>query len=231
MPIKYALFQNHLTSDPDDYMAVVQDQDSKSKEEIIDDMISRGSTVTRAEALSVLEEFEASVERSLEDGFSINTPLFKISPSIQGVFYESDNFDRSQHYVRLNVTPGNRIGEIAGGIDVKKVNAVSPQPTLVSFKDVISGTSNETLTSGGVGEINGSLLKIDPSDAEQGVFMIATNGTATKADTIVRNKPSNVIFMIPGSLTAGEYRLEVRARLKGRKELKIGALSSPLQVL
>ena len=38
MSIKYALFSNHLTSDPDDYMAVVQGQESKTKEDLIDTM-------------------------------------------------------------------------------------------------------------------------------------------------------------------------------------------------
>ena len=93
MAIKYALFPNHLTSDPDDYMAVVQDQTSKTKEDLIDEMIGRGSTVTKAEALSVLEEFEAAVEEALSEGHSINTPLFRIGASIQGVFEgESDGF-------------------------------------------------------------------------------------------------------------------------------------------
>ncbi|WP_436517975.1 DNA-binding domain-containing protein [Ekhidna sp. To15] len=46
MSIKYALFPNNLTNDLDDYMAVVQDQTSKTKEDLIDTMIGQGSTVT-----------------------------------------------------------------------------------------------------------------------------------------------------------------------------------------
>lgn len=52
MTLKFALFENNLTSDPNDYMAVVQGLQSKTQEDVIDYMVSRGSTVTKAEALS-----------------------------------------------------------------------------------------------------------------------------------------------------------------------------------
>ncbi len=85
MALKYALFENHLTDDPSDYMAVVQLQASKSQEDVIDLMIGRGSTVTKAEALSVLEEYAAAIEQLLREGQALNTPLFNLSPTIKGV--------------------------------------------------------------------------------------------------------------------------------------------------
>lgn len=51
MALKYALFENHLTSDPSDYMAVMQNLQSKTQEDVIDLMISRGSTVTLSVAI------------------------------------------------------------------------------------------------------------------------------------------------------------------------------------
>lgn len=231
MAIKYALFPNHLTSDPDDYMAIVQDQDSKDKEAIIDEMIGRGSTVTKAEALSVLEEFEAAVERALDQGHSINTPLFRISASIKGVFYEQDHFDKSKHYVKLNVTPGARIGEIAEKLAVEKVDAKAAVPFIQNFKDIASDTTNEIMTPKGVGEITGSRLKIDESDPAQGIFFIDVDGKEKKSETLIRNKPANLIFMLPTGLAKGPCTVEVRAVYKNNKELRIGRLSSPLQIV
>ena len=180
----------------------------------------------------MLEEFEAAVEQALSDGHSINTPLFRIGASVQGVFEgETETFDRSKHYVRLNVSPGARIGEIAPNLSVEKVEASSPQPTPITFKDIVSGTTNETLSPSGVGEISGSRLKLDLGDEEQGVFFIDSDGTATKSATIIRNKPSNLIFMIPAGLPTGEYRVEVRARLRSGSALKSGRLDYQLQVL
>ena len=36
MALNYALFENHLTTDPTDYMAVVQNQQSKTQDDVID---------------------------------------------------------------------------------------------------------------------------------------------------------------------------------------------------
>jgi hypothetical protein len=58
MPLRYGLVENQLTSDPDDYMAVTLDNYTKGIDDIVERMISRGSTVTTAEALGTLEEFK-----------------------------------------------------------------------------------------------------------------------------------------------------------------------------
>lgn len=229
MSIKYALYPNHLTDDPEDHLAIVQDQNSRSIEDIIDIMINRGSTVTKADALSVIEEYEAAIAEVLNNGDSVITPLMKVSASIQGVFEdEFDAFDPSRHYVRLNVHPGERISEIAGNATVERIQASRPEPHPQVFKDVITDTTNESITSGGVGELRGSRLKVDPSDTDQGVFIIASDGAETRADTYIRNKPANLIFMIPDSLTSGDYELEVRATINDSDKIRSGHLDATL---
>ncbi|PAU94562.1 hypothetical protein CK503_07140 [Aliifodinibius salipaludis] len=231
MSIKYSLIPNNLTSDPEDHMAVVQDQTSRTIDDIIDEIADRGSTVTKADILSVVEEYQAVIAKFLEDGDSINTPLFRTSASISGVFEDqTDSFDRSRHYVRLNVNPGPRIGEISEDLPVEKVAATRVEPVLELFKDFASDTQNDTVTPGGAAELRGSHLKVDPSDANQGVFFIASDGTEIKADTIMRNKPANLIFMVPDTLTSGEYEVEVRAIPRGNTEVKTGQLDSVVVV-
>ena len=121
MPLKYALLENRLTEDPNDYLAKVQDLQSKSIDDIIDVMIGRGSTVTRAEALSVLEEYSAALEQLLRDGHSIHTPLFNLVPSIKGVFDDkNESFNSERHQVRVNVNPGTRLRQIESQIQVER---------------------------------------------------------------------------------------------------------------
>lgn len=232
MSIKYSLIPNHLTADPEDHMAVVQDQESRTIDDIIEEIAGRGSTVTKADILSVVEEYQAVIAKFLANGDSINTPLFRTSASISGVFTDqTDSFDRSRHYVRLNVNPGSRIGEIAEELPVEKVAAVKVQPTLEIFKDFGSDTQNETLTPGGAAEIRGSHLKVDPEAADQGVFFIAADGTETKADMLMRNMPAHLMFMVPGGLVSGEYDVEVRAILRDTTSIRTGRLDSVLVVL
>jgi len=49
MPIRYALYENNLTTDPHDYAAVVQISGAADLEAVAQRMIERGSTVTKAD--------------------------------------------------------------------------------------------------------------------------------------------------------------------------------------
>ena len=231
MAIKYALYPNHLTSDPEDHLAVVQDQNNRSIEDIIEVMIRSGSTVTKAEALSVIEEYEAAIVQLLSDGDSVNTPLMRITASIPGVFSDKfDNFDPARHYVRLNVNPGARVSDIIEDLEVEKVEASRPKPVPQVFLDIASDTTDESLTPGGAGELKGSRLKIDPAETDQGVFFIAADGTETRADTYIRNKPANLICMIPDGLASGEYKIVVRTMFRDTNDLRAGRLGSEVVV-
>lgn len=230
MSLKFALFENHLTSDPNDYMAVVQNLQSKTQEDVIDLMIGRGSTVTKAEALSVMEEYAASIEQLLKDGFSINTPLFNLSPSVKGVFYgPEENFNPAEHSVKINITTGTRLNSIGQQVSVERVEGSSPKPDPKYLYDHGSDTRNEVLTPGNIAQIRGSRLKFDPTDPQQGVYLVAADSTETKAVTVSRNMPSELDFLVP-PLAAGEYKVEIRAILYKGKELKKSNLPQLLTV-
>ncbi|WP_299460454.1 DNA-binding domain-containing protein [uncultured Microscilla sp.] len=230
MAIKYALYDNQMTSDPNDHMAQVQHDQTLSLDNIIETMIGRGSTITKAEALSVLEEFFDAITEAIKNGNAVNTELINISVSLKGVFTDSnDRYDNNRHHAKINIQAGTRLKKVLGELSFTKTEASKPVPTLLNFKDVASDSSNDTLTAGGVGQVNGSRLKIAIDDNDQGVFFIASNGTETKAPTIIRNKPSELIFMVPAGLASGSYKLEVRAKLGG-KGIRKGQLLDELVV-
>lgn len=231
MSVKYALFKNHLTPNPNDYTAVVQGNDSRTEEDVIDVMIGRGSTVTKAESLSVSEEKAAAIEDMLKQGYSINTPLFNVSISISGIFNgEDDRFDPERHQVKLNLTPGTRLKAITSQIAVERVSANKILPILRTFTDENSNTINANLSPGGAGQLSGDRLKVEMEDPKQGLFFVADDGTTTRTTQIIRNKPSELIFMIPSSLAPGTYRLEVRTIFSGNTDIRIGLLEAPLSV-
>lgn len=232
MSIKYSLFRNHLTADPNDYMAVVQDQTTRTIDDLIKIMLRRGSTVTEADIRAVLQNYKEAIAEVLENGDSVITDLFRITPSIPGVFTDqTDRFDPSRHYVSLNMNRGSIISEIARNLTVEKVEAVKPRPSLQVFKDVETDTTNEAITPGGPGELIGNRMKVsDSEDEQQGIFLIAGDGSETKAETIIRNKPANLIFIIPEELESGEYELEVRTTQKNGEALRSGRLDTILVV-
>lgn len=213
MPINYSLFENNLTSDPDDYMAMVQPVGTADLDVIIERMIKQGSTVTKADTLSVLEDYFTAVESMILEGMNVTTPIANFGASIRGVFNgQTDSFNKARHQITPTVNPGKRLRAIMAqkGQPVKR-EASKPAPNPLAYLDLASDTRNGTLTPGGMGQVTGHRLKFDAADPAQGVFFVDESGTAARAETYGRNKPAELLFMVPASLAVGDYTLEVRA--------------------
>jgi len=232
MALNYALYDNPITADLNDRMAVTQTNQTFTLEDVFDEMTRQGSTVTKAEGLAVFEEFSRGLERLLKNGNSVNTPLFNLNFSIAGVFDgDDDSFDASRHQVKLRINPGVRLRELENQVSVTKVTAEKRIPILVHYYDTNSETQDSVLSAGGGGRITGTNLKFDESDPAQGVFFVdISNGTVAKATSKpLRNKPGELIFINP-ALSAGSYRIEVRTIFIGGKDLRTGSLNTLLSV-
>lgn len=231
MKIKYYLVDNPMTEDPNDCRAQVTGYEAVSEEEIFNYITRKGSGITTAEVMGNYQEIIEAHEYFLELGYGINTKFLKVRPTIQGVFTDSnDSFDSSRHQIKFNSKLGKRYNQVAQNVKTEKVEPVSNAPVPYRFEDIASGTTNETLTPGGVADLTGTRLKFDEGDENQGIFFIATDGTSSKVSKVITKKNSQVVFMIPDALVAGEYTLEVRILPSGNKEIKKGVLEDKLSV-
>ena len=233
--LKYALRENLLTAAPDDFMAQVQDVRSYTLDEIIDAMMQKGSTLTRADVAAVLQIYDEVCASLIADGSALNTPLMNTSLSISGVFNgANDSFDKKRHTVNLNITAGTALKAALGKIKCEKTGTASTDPYITEVKDVVSGTVNAELTKGGVVQITGSRLKFDQKDAVQGIFFVPETEAPVRAAVIAENKPARLMAIIPADLEAGTYYIEVRTKMdtKGKtlKTLKTGKFNKPLTV-
>ncbi|PKQ62908.1 hypothetical protein BZG01_16625 [Labilibaculum manganireducens] len=229
MTLRYGLIPNHLTDDPDDYMGMVTDNETIGTEQIVEQMIGKGSTVTKAEALSVIEEFNYAVVQAVASGNNVNTELFKVYPSISGVFVnQSDSFDKSRHSIRLKLNAGSRLSEAVGNIELRKVEISVAQPVIQQFTDLKTKAVNETFSPGQIASLKGSLLKFDEEDADQGIFFISGDGVVTKVADVVKNKPSELLFFVPEVLKRGSFQVEVRVIFKNYKSMRSGRFLTDL---
>lgn len=230
MAIKYVLHPNPLTHDPDDHRAMIHHGDRYTMEDVIDRMISRGSTVTKADALSVIEEYEAAITELIAEGGRIHTPLFRINLSLAGTFDgPTDRFEPGRHRLNLNFKPGPRVEELHEQITLEKVTGSKRRPVLRTFTDVTTETTNEKLTPGGVGTIRGNWLKTNPGDPDQGLFIIGSDGSEVRVDEIIRNMPKELIVMVPETLPPAPLDVELRTRIRHSNGLRAGRLDHALQ--
>ncbi len=230
--ITYVLVENHLTDDPDDYMAMVKPSGTVTEEDVIDRMVQQGSTVTRADIVSVLENQYVAIEYLVLDGKHVNTPLANFGVSIKGVFdsYE-DTFDPARHQLRAIVSAGKRYRRtVPDKGRATKGEARLSVPNLEAYTDLNTGARNGTLTPGGMGQVTGYRLKFNPADASQGIFFVASDGSAIKVEVLGHNLPRELMFLIPAGLAVGDYTLEVRATVPGSPYVRTGGLAATLTV-
>ncbi len=232
MPIYFALYPNNLTEDPGDYYAVVQPAQIRANQDIADRIVSMGSTVTRADILSVLNDRDEAVRAMLLDGDRVNTSLVSLYVTIKGVFDgPTAPFDPSRHQFNMVAIPTHDLtGWVLHNARAQQVEADRPEPEPLRFVDVPSGEINSVLQSGNVANLEGRRLKFDASDPQQGVFFIAADGTATRVEVVAKNNPTELIFVTPAGLTVGSYTLEVRAMLRDTTEIRTGRLVYTLTV-
>ena len=233
--LKYCLRENLLTPAPDDYMAQAADVRSYTLDEIIDLMMEKGSTLTRADVAATLQVYGEVVSAIIKDGSAVNTPLMNTSMSISGVFDgANDSFDKKRHTVNLNITAGTLLRDAVTKVKCEKTEGVSTDPYITEVTDIVTGTVNTTLTKGGVVQLVGSRLKFDAKDTAQGIFFVPETGEAVRAAVIAENKPARLMAIIPADLAAGTYYIEVRTKIlegnKSGKTLKTGRFNKALTV-
>ena len=233
--LKYCLRENLLTPAPDDYMAQAADVRSYTLDEIIDLMMEKGTTLTRADVAATLQVYGEVVSAIIKDGSAVNTPLMNTSMSISGVFDgANDSFDKKRHTVNLNITAGTLLRDAVTKVKCEKTEGTSTDPYITEVTDIVTGTANTTLTKGGVVQLVGARLKFDAKDTAQGIFFVPETGAPVRAAVIAENKPARLMAIIPADLAAGTYYIEVRTKIlegnKSGKTLKTGRFNKALTV-
>lgn len=231
--LKYALFDNPLTEDPTDFMAVIQNQETVDLEMLIDEMVAEGTGLTRPQARAYLEKLFQLVLSHAAKGRRIRLPIVNIHSAIRGVFTgKDDTYDPVRQRIVMLVSAGADLRRLEKEIKPEKVKGESPMPDPQDFTDAASGEKNRKATPGGIATLKGYYLKFDLTDPEQGLFFVPAGNPkdAARVQQFTGIKPSELHFLIP-QLPAGEYRVEVRAYVRGGKKLRSGVLTDLIEVM
>jgi len=232
--LQYHLVENPMTEAPDDCMAQVVNVRLYTNEELAELMLHRGTLLTKADILAALEVYREVILDVIAEGDGVKTSLFLITPGILGAFDGlTDSFDDVRHRTHVNINPGTDIRRVAGRIKTRKVHVDNPVPNIVEVIDVVSGSTNDRLTPGGVMQLRGSRLKLVETNSTNGAYLLTEGGGEVKLTVIVENKPGRLIILLPADLAAGTYTLEIRTTYSTNREcktLKTGRFNRSLTV-
>ncbi len=230
--LQYALFDNPLTEDTTDLMAVVQGQDTVTQDNLTDEMVIEGTGLTRPQAKAYIEKLFQLIKSHAAKGRRVKLPIVNIHSTIRGVFTSKDDkFDAARHRVVMLVTPGTELRRLEKEIKPEKVKGESPMPDPQDFTDAATGERNRTATPGGIATLKGYYLKFDPADLQQGLYFVpeANPAAAVRVEQFTSIKPAALHFLIP-ALPLGNYRVEVRTYMRGGKQLRTGSLTDFIEV-
>jgi len=230
MPIQYYLQPNYTTPDPNDQYARVTTTGNLTIDDIAARLVREGHVTSSAQAAAVLNAAMDIAARAVADGNAVNLPLMTIRPGITGVFTDvNDSFDPARHTVRANLQSGPLLDAAMSTATTQKKRGGAPAPDPISFTDLNTGSVNASITPGGMGQILGSELKFDPASEGAGIFLIAdSDGSETAITNPGQRTEGRLLFVLPTSLDAGSYTLEVRRVYAGT--LRAGALAHSLTV-
>ncbi|GIK43023.1 MAG: hypothetical protein BroJett011_68560 [Chloroflexota bacterium] len=230
MSISYSLQKNYLTNGANNYRAVVQFNGVIDLEGIIDRMVARGTVTSKASAMAALEDYFATIESAVLDGFKVTTPMETYGISIRGNFDgQTDGFTPGRHSTEAVVSPGPRLRRaIRDKVHPQKQIATEVRPILLEYIDTNTGERDSVLTPSGLGQLAGHRLKFDPADYTQGIFLLGGEGSAIRVEIIAKNTATELIFLVPAGLAPGDYTLEVRALFS--ETIRSGSLAPTLTV-
>ncbi len=228
MGINFSLYKNNLTSEANQFRAVVQSVGTIDYDGVIDQVVKQNSTVTRADVLAVLDNFFTTIEGLLLLGFNVNTPGANYRVGIKGGFDgQTDSFTPGRNSVEASINPSARLRRTMQSAQVQKQESSERLPRPLNYTDLNTGQLNSLVTPGGMGRLTGHRLKFDPTDPNQGIFFI--NGKTTQVAVVGKNDPSELMFLVPASLKPGDYSVEIRSAI-GTGPVRIGLLADVLGI-
>jgi len=219
--LKAWLKRNLLTSDPNDYSAVVESNGSINSEGIIDGIMNDGSEISRETIVSIVNRYNNKATDLVLSGYNVNTGLVYMRPVIKGVFYNK-TWDPEVNSVYVSITQG---ADLRAAIAETTVEILGEQPIpieILALTDLSTGKTDGSLTKGRNAEIKGSYLKIEGEDEACGIsFTNTSTKEITKLETadLALNEPSRLLILVPATLEAGEYELSVTTQYSGGGKL------------
>ena len=216
MAIRYHINKSKLNSKITN-VGRVDLKGSFTREMLIDRMLEMGSSVTRADILAVVNNFEQAIKNICLEGNKVTLEGFcQFTPTIGGTFeHETDGFDstRNEIYITSQISASyNR--DFAQKAVMEKITVDQKKPILLEVVNVADKKVNTNVKVNGIVTISGESLKFDETSTDEYLrFINADNpNESVKITQIQKVTDKEIVFLFPQT-TILEGCFEVASRM------------------
>ncbi|MFA8451372.1 MAG: DNA-binding domain-containing protein [Bacteroidales bacterium] len=212
MSLDYALYPNPITENPNDCKAVIKNKKVLHIDDIIEKMKDKGLSLDDSNIECVVKHYTETIIDTLSEGYTVSTPVMRISPTIRGIFLDKDDaFNPERHKIDFEITIGKALHFDTSEINVNKVKAERKAPVIMKVSDYFSETINTKISPNGTMEISGLDLKINTEEKDEGLFFV-TNKMTIKAKKFYHNRNTYLVAKIPSELKGEHCKIMINKR-------------------
>lgn len=207
--LEYDIIENTLTGGKT-FRGIIHHQRVLNNESLIREIVRRNSTVTRQEALAVIDLYEELIKEHLAAGNTITTGLFRADISMTGKFDSmEDKIDYKRHKARVVIRPAVKLNkQICDGLRFHK-RRQNRNNTFFTFISEIGNRFPEgTVGTGGVFTLRGKGLKYHRYDNEYELTLTGADKQA-RSLRIISATYGKITALVPNDVPPGVYRLEL----------------------
>lgn len=183
---------------------------------------------------------QKKILKMLEQGKAVNvldlgTMYIAMKCNAKG---KSDVSESGNFYIKFTPTP--LANEAIASLSVDKIVYADGRPEITEITDLSDVESKNTLTKGKPCRITGSRLKLGgenwgiyfaPVDSEGNLNYDESQWIKTNESSLFRNKPSELNFFVPDSLSEGSWKIVLRTTYLGKDKSRKSMLETVSDVI
>ena len=191
-----------------------------SHEQLIDAVAQANTTVTKADTLAVISEYERQVQKALQEGYTVESFFGTLSVGASGsAEKESEKFSprkpkdkrtkEKDHKLSLNFkASASFLGKIKDGLQYRTERLQRICGPHINYALNAETKMPGGLTPGGYLHIRGQFIKAELDDKAQGVFLSGGKKTY-RLSRYMRCTRCSIDAQLPDDLPPGNYRIHV----------------------
>jgi hypothetical protein len=219
--IKAWLQRNFLLTDATVYNAIIESFGSAGPKEIIKELVDEGMEIKQETALDIITRYNRKCAELTFRGYNVNTGLVLMRLVIRGVFH-GNTWDSKRNSLYVSIHQGAELREAAADTTVEIMGEHPDKTALYSVTDLSTGKADGTLTRGFNADLKGTYIRIAGDSELCGLYLHnVEKDVETRIETkyIAVNDPSQVMFIVPATMSPGAYELRITTQYTTGKPL------------